>query len=73
MKKRTTTTNVLLSSLALAGVSLITSCEDFDNGFDEATIRYNQSFIERYGQIDPEHNWGFGEIGSVNETGGVKS
>lgn len=73
MAKRTTTANILLSSLILAGASLFTSCEDYDNGFDEAMIRYNQNFIERYGKIDPNHNWGFGEIGSVDDKGGGKT
>ena len=62
--------HLLLTLLIFTTLSLATSCTDYDNGFDEAMIRYNQNFIDRYGKIDPNHDWGFGEIGSVDEIGG---
>ena len=66
MQKKLTPSSLLLAITLIATLSL-NSCSDFDNGFDEATIKYNQNFLDRYGPIDPNHDWGFGEIGSVDE------
>lgn len=61
------------SLAAIVGGSLA-SCQDDDQGFDEATVRdaavkrqYAKNFENRYGKIDPEHNWGFGPISGSND------
>ena len=72
MQKKLIPSSLLLAITLIATLSL-NSCSDFDNGFDEATIKYNQNFLDRYGPIDPNHDWGFGEIGSLDEIGGGKA
>lgn len=57
MVRRMKTAGILLASAMLATISLTTSCTDYDNGFDEATIRYNQNFKEIFGKIDPNQDW----------------
>ena len=57
MLRRMKKTTLLLASATLATISLTTSCSDYDNGFDEAMIRYNQNFIDRFGNIDPNQDW----------------
>ena len=49
--------HLLLTLLIFTTLSLATSCTDYDNGFDEAAIRYNQNFIDRFGPIDPNQDW----------------
>lgn len=56
MSRRMKTAAQLLATIILATQSL-TSCSDYDNGFDEATIRYNQNFRELFGDIDPNQDW----------------
>ena len=64
--------------LAAATLGVFAACSDYDPGMSEdvidytdeelATIQeYTANFIERYGEIDPNHTWGFGEIGSEDE------
>ena len=63
---------------AAAALSLLAACSDYDPGMsdnvvdltDEELATVNEfaaNFVERYGEIDPNHTWGFGEIGSVDE------
>ena len=59
-----------LSVIALAA-SLV-ACNDYDPGVyteEELTVlnEYTTNFEERYGEMDPEHSWGFSELGSVDE------
>lgn len=64
--------------LAAATLGVFAACSDYDPGMSEkvidytdeelATIQeYTANFVERYGEIDPNHTWGFGEIGSEDE------
>ena len=59
---------------AAAALSLLAACSDYDPGMSEnvvdltdqelATINeYTANFVARYGEIDPNHTWGFGELG----------
>ena len=63
---------------AAATLGVFAACSDYDPGMSEdvidytdeelATIQeYTANFIERYGEMDPNHTWGFGEIGSMDE------
>lgn len=46
-----------LAALILTCLTLTTACSDYDNGFDEATIRYEKNFIDIFGKIDPNQDW----------------
>lgn len=51
-----------VKELALAATAMCAlSCTDFENGFNAAEVKYEQAFIDRFGEIDPNQNWGFGE------------
>ena len=63
---------------AAAAIALFAACSDYDPGMSEnvedytveelRTIKeYEANFIERYGDIDPNHTWGFGAKGSEDE------
>lgn len=63
---------------AAAAITLFAACSDYDPGMSEnvedytveemRTIKeYEANFIERYGDIDPNHTWGFGAKGSEDE------
>ena len=63
-----------------AALVMFAACSDYDAGMSEnvedytveelAVIKeYEANFIERYGEIDPNHTWGFGEKGSEDEMG----
>ncbi len=66
------------SLVAVAAISVM-SCSDYDNGFDSVEFKhqelesvYTKNFVDRYGQIDPNHNWGFGPItGELSTRGNV--
>lgn len=52
-----------IKNLALAAVALCAlSCTDYENGFDLTEYKYEQAFVDRFGEIDPNQNWGFGEM-----------
>ena len=64
---------------AAAALSLLAACSDYDPGLSEevvdltdeelATINeYTANFVARYGEIDPNHTWGFGELGEEQST-----
>lgn len=64
--------------LAAASLGVFAACSDYDPGMSEnvvdytdeelATIKeYAENFVTRYGEIDPNHTWGFGELGSEDE------
>ena len=71
MVRRMKTAGILLASAMLATISLTTSCTDYDNGFDEATIRYNQNFKEIFGKIDPNQDWNLVRQLAEKNGGGV--
>ena len=61
-------------SLAAIVAGGLVSCQDENQGFTEGEVheaavkrQYAKNFEDRYGQIDPNHTWGFGEIGARNE------
>lgn len=57
MAKTLKITAAFIASAVMAALPLATSCTDYDNGFDEAAIRYNQNFRELFGDIDPNQDW----------------
>ena len=63
-----------------AAAAALAACSDYDPGLSEEAVNlteaeeqlineYTANFIDRYGQIDENHTWGFGEMGSVDEQG----
>lgn len=65
--------------LAAATLGVFAACSDYDPGMSEkvidytdeelATIQeYTANFVERYGEIDPNHTWGFGDLGQTLDT-----
>lgn len=65
---------------AMAALAMLAACSDYDPGMSENAINLNEAeeqlineytanFVQRYGEIDPNHTWGFGEIGSEDEMG----
>ena len=64
----------------VAALAMLAACSDYDPGMSENAINLNEAeeqlineytanFVQRYGEIDPNHTWGFGEIGSEDEMG----
>lgn len=65
-------TKVFLLSAATTLVASLSSCTDNDLGFTANSIQFEKNFVERFGNIDPNQNWGFEELPVVN-TRGVKT
>ena len=64
---------------AATALAMFAACSDYDPGMSNQvadltdaeidTIKaYTENFVERYGEMDPNHTWGFGEIGEEMET-----
>lgn len=65
---------------AVAALSMLAACSDYDPGtsgnaidLTDAEIKtieeYTANFVNRYGEMDPNHTWGFGVKGSEDEMG----
>jgi hypothetical protein len=65
---------------ALAALSMLAACSDYDPGESGNAIdltekeeqiieEYTENFVKRYGAMDPDHTWGFGVKGSEDEMG----
>lgn len=64
---------------AAAALALFAACSEYDPGMSENVVDYTdeelkvlneyaENFAEHFGGIDPDHTWGFGEKGSMDET-----
>ena len=64
---------------AAAALAMFAACSDYDPGMSNQAVdltdveietikEYTENFVERYGEMDPNHTWGFGEIGEEMET-----
>lgn len=60
---------------AAAALSLFAACSEYDPGLSETAVDYTDSelavlqeydlnFVTRYGNVDPNHTWGFGAVAS---------
>ena len=56
---------MLIGASAMAMLVGITSCSDYDNGYDDKSLAYKESFIEAFGSIDPNHTWNMTTAGAV--------
>ncbi len=65
---------------AMAALAMLAACSDYDPGMSENAVdltdaeietinEYTANFVQRYGEIDPNHTWGFGVKGSEDEMG----
>ena len=43
----------------------VASCSDYDNGYTESAIKFQEEFRKAYGDIDPEQDWNIAERGTV--------
>lgn len=59
---------ILIAASAVAMLAGISSCSDYDNGYDDKTLAYKESFIEAFGTIDPNHTWNMAQSCTVDVT-----
>ena len=61
---------------AMAALAMLAACSDYDPGMSENAVdltdaeietiqEYTANFVERYGEMDPNHTWGFGELADM--------
>lgn len=43
----------------------VASCSDYDNGYTESAIKFQEDFRKAYGDIDPKQDWNLAERGTV--------
>ncbi len=65
---------------AMVALAMLAACSDYDPGMSENAVdltdaeietiqEYTANFVERYGEMDPNHTWGFGELADMEEMG----
>lgn len=65
---------------AMAALAMLAACSDYDPGMSENAVdltdaeietiqEYTANFVERYGEMDPNHTWGFGELAEIEKMG----
>lgn len=65
---------------AAAALVLMAACSEYDPGMSEKAVdltdaeiktiqEYTANFVERYGEMDPNHTWGFGELAELEKMG----
>lgn len=65
---------------SVAALAMLAACSDYDPGMSENAVdltdaeietiqEYTANFVERYGEMDPNHTWGFGELADMEEMG----
>lgn len=59
---------ILIAASSVAMLTGISSCSDYDNGYDDKTLAYKESFIEAFGTIDPNHTWNMAQSCTVDVT-----
>lgn len=43
----------------------VSACSDYDNGYDEKAIEYENNFINTFGQVDPNQDWNMAQQTNV--------
>lgn len=65
-----------LATSALALSAAFVGCSDYceftagDLRMEKTNKEYDEAFVKRFGTPDPDHDWGFGEIGEIQSLGG---
>ena len=65
---------------AAAALAMFAACSDYDPGMSNQAVdlteaeietikEYTANFVERYGEMDPNHTWGFGELAEMDDMG----
>jgi hypothetical protein len=44
---------------------VVASCSDYDNGYNESAIKFQEEFRKAFGDIDPEQDWNLAERATV--------
>lgn len=52
-------------AMVCAGALTLAGCSDYDNGYNENAIKFQEEFRKAYGDIDPEQDWNLAERASV--------
>ena len=52
----------------MASVLVFTACSDYDNGYDETSLKYIKDFEKTFGKIDAEQDWNLAERAYVTVT-----
>lgn len=64
MKKSNLSVSLLVAAMALA----TTACSDYDNGFTEKDINFQQEFKATFDEVDSEQDWNLAERAEVTVT-----
>ncbi len=63
---------LIMGTLALIASAIMTGChvdEDFDSSIVEQKVQtYEKLFVQEFGTIDPDQDWGFGEESALSRT-----
>lgn len=65
---------------AFAALAMLAACSEYDPGISDQVVdftdaeidtitKYTANFIQRYGEMDPDHTWGFGELAELDDMG----
>lgn len=52
-------------AMVCAGALTLAGCSDYDNGYNENAIKFQEAFKETFGDIDPEQDWNLAERATV--------
>lgn len=52
-------------AVVCAGALTLAGCSDYDNGYNENAIKFQEAFKETFGDIDPEQDWNLAERATV--------
>ena len=52
----------------MVSVLVLTACSDYDNGYDETSLKYYKDFEKTFGKIDAEQDWNLAERAYVTVT-----
>ena len=52
-------------AVVCAGALTLAGCSDYDNGYNEAAIKFQEEFKNTFGDIDPEQDWNLAERATV--------
>ena len=52
-------------AMVCAGALTLAGCSDYDNGYTENAIKFQEAFKETFGDIDPEQDWNLAERATV--------
>jgi hypothetical protein len=80
IKKQMNVMNIKHYLSAAASIMVLAACSEYDPGFSGEAVdvtegeikqmqEYTDNFVKQYGEMDPNHTWGFGELADMEEMG----